>query len=142
MPKNRITVAQRKIVFERAKGCCEYCFCQARFSPDPFAGEHIIPVYAGGETNLNNLALACFGCNGHKHTKTSAIDPETNVEAPLFHPRQHRWYDHFAWNEQLTHIIGLTPIGRATIPALQLNREELINLRRILCLVGEHPPQL
>jgi hypothetical protein len=38
-------------------------------------------------------------------------------------------------------ITGLTPVGRATIESLQLNREGLVNMRRVLHAVGEHPPQ-
>jgi hypothetical protein len=30
--------------------------------------------------------------------------------------------------------------GRATVEALRLNREGLVNLRRILYAAGEHPP--
>jgi hypothetical protein len=37
-------------------------------------------------------------------------------------------------------MIGLTPVGRATIDRLQLNREGVINLRRILRAIEEHPP--
>jgi len=37
-------------------------------------------------------------------------------------------------------IIGLTPSGRATVEALDLNRSSLINLRRVLRASGEHPP--
>jgi hypothetical protein len=37
-------------------------------------------------------------------------------------------------------IVGLTPTGRATIEALKLNREPLVNLRRLLYAAGEHPP--
>ena len=48
---------------------------------------------------------------------------------PLYHPRQHRWPDHFAWNEDTTIVIGLTPTGRATVEALRLNRENVVNLR-------------
>ncbi len=33
----------------------------------------------------------------------------------------------------------ITPTGRATIEALQLNREGLVNLRRVLYAMGEHP---
>jgi hypothetical protein len=46
----------------------------------------------------------------------------------------------FAWNADFTLIIGLTPTGRATVETLQLNREGLVNLRRVLCAMGEHPP--
>jgi hypothetical protein len=38
-------------------------------------------------------------------------------------------------------VRGRTARGRATVDALRLNRPELINLRRILLLVGEHPPK-
>lgn len=37
-------------------------------------------------------------------------------------------------------MLGRTPIGRATVEALHLNRPELVNLRRLLRDVGEHPP--
>lgn len=39
-------------------------------------------------------------------------------------------------------MIGLTPTGRATIVALQLNRPELINLRGVLYAIGERPPAI
>jgi hypothetical protein len=39
-------------------------------------------------------------------------------------------------------IIGLTATGRAIVEALHLNRSELLNLRRMLRAVGEHPPAL
>ncbi len=141
MPEQRVTAAQRRAVFARAEGCCEYCQSQARFATQSFAAEHIIPRFAGGQTTEDNLALSCLGCNSHKHTKTHALDPETGHEIPLFHPRRQTWSDHFAWNDDFTQIIGRTPVGRATIEALRLNRPELINLRRVLYSVREHPPQ-
>lgn len=39
-------------------------------------------------------------------------------------------------------MIGKTDIGRATIEALFLNREGVVNLRRLLCLANLHPPIL
>jgi hypothetical protein len=60
--------------------------------------------------------------------------------APLFQPRQQRRDEHFAWNDDYTVVIGLTPTGRATVAALHLNREGLVNLRRVLYVVGEHLP--
>jgi hypothetical protein len=140
MPDARVTAEQRRTVRERAKGCCEYCRSQSRFATEPFAVEHIIPRFAGGRSSLANLAFSCFGCNSHKYTKTAAPDPETGEDSPLFHPRHQRWQEHFTWSEDRTRIIGLTAIGRATVEALRLNRSELVNLRRVLTLVGEHPP--
>lgn len=124
----------------RARGLCEYCRSQARFSPQPFSVEHIVARALGGQTEAENLALSCQGCNGHKYTKWQATDPLTGVTVALFHPRQQRWRDHFAWNEDATLIIGLTPIGRATIDALKLNRAELVNLREVLYAAQKHPP--
>ena len=140
MPENRVTAQQKKAVVERARGCCEYCRSQARFAIQPFSVEHVIPKSRDGQNTLDNLALACQGCNNHKYTKTEGRDPVTDDIVPLYHPRQQRWRDHFAWDDSFTLIIGLTPIGRATVEALRLNREGLVNLRQILYAVGEHPP--
>jgi len=142
MPDKRVTVAQRRVVIERANNCCEYCLSQARFATQSFAVEHIIPRYAGGETKLENLALSGFGCNSHKYTKTGALDPQTNTVVPLFNPREQVWSDHFTWDNTFRYIIDQTATGRATIEALHLNRPELVNLRRVLHVVGEHPPNL
>jgi hypothetical protein len=106
----------------------------------PFSAEHIEPRSEGGATSLRNLAWACQGCNNHKYNRRSARDPVTGEAMPLFHPRTQRWAEHFAWNEDGTLIFGLSPSGRATVEALHLNREGLINLRRILFAAGEHPP--
>jgi hypothetical protein len=140
MPEHRVAEQQRRAVVERAGGCCEYCQSQAKFATQPFAVEHIMPLSRGGKTVLDNLALACQGCNNHKYTKVEGIDPITGNLAPLYHPRQQKWQDHFSWSRDYTLVIGLTPTGRATVQALQLNREGLVNLRRMLYEVGEHPP--
>lgn len=141
MPEQRVTNQLRQQVGERAKGCCEYCLSQAQFSPQAFSVEHIYPRSLGGATHLDNLALSCAGCNGHKYNKTQALDPISNESVALFHPRQQVWAEHFAWNEEYTLIIGLTPTGRVTVDVLQLNRSALQNLRAVLYLVGQHPPE-
>lgn len=105
-----------------------------------FSLEHIVPVSEGGRDDSSNLALACQGCNNHKYTRTRGRDPATGKIAPLFHPRTEHWRDHFIWSHDFIRIIGLTPTGRATVEALQLNRQGLMNLRRVLYLAGEHPP--
>jgi hypothetical protein len=140
MPESRVTAQQKKAVAERANGCFEYCRSQVRFAIQPFSIEHIIPRSAGGETVLDNLALSCQGCNNHKYNKTEGRDPVSGDTVPLYHPRKQRWSNHFAWNEDFTLIIGLTPTGRSTVEALQLNREGVVNLRRVLYAMGEHAP--
>lgn len=141
MPETRVTAKQRRKVAERANGRCEYCYSPADFATQTFNIEHIIPRAKGGRTALNNLAFSCAGCNGHKYTKTTWRDSVTEKIVPLYHPRQHEWREHFTWNDDFTLIVGLTPIGRATIAALQLNRESLVNLRRALYTIKEHPPR-
>jgi 5-methylcytosine-specific restriction endonuclease McrA len=140
MAERRLTPDERQLVLARARGCCEYCRSQERFAMQPFAIEHILPRSLDGETAPHNLAVACQGCNNHKYNKTRGKDPVTEKSVPLFHPRKQRWRDHFAWDENCTLILGLTPTGRATVEVLHLNREGVVNLRRILYAVGEHPP--
>jgi hypothetical protein len=135
-----IPASLRQTVADRAQGCCEYCKSQERFAAQAFSVEHITPRCKGGQTTADNLAFACQGCNNHKYTKTEALDPVNGDIAPLFHPRRQHWGDHFVWADDLLYIVGLTPSGRATVEALQLNREGLVNLRRILRDAGEHPP--
>lgn len=135
-------MALRQHVERRAQGCCEYCRSQSRFSTQSFSLDHISPRSAGGPTVLDNLALACQGCNSHKYCRTAALDPVSQRLTPLFHPRQQRWEEHFAWDGNYELVIGITATGRATVDVLHLNREELVNLRRVLYVAGEHPPEL
>lgn len=141
MARQRPVAAQSRAVRERAKGICEYCQSQENFATESFSVEHIVPVALDGETVLQNLALACQGCNSHKYTKTTAPDPTDDQLVPLYHPRQQRWADHFRWSENFLEIIGITATGRATVVALKLNRPRLVNLRRAVYGLGEHPPK-
>lgn len=59
----------------------------------------------------------------------------------LYNPRKDIWSEHFVLNEEFTEIIGKTAKGRVTIKVLKLNRQRVVNLRRILILAGEHPPK-
>lgn len=140
MANSSFTAAQRREIRQRARRCCEYCVSQLEFSPDPFSIEHVIPTAKGGTHDWENVALSCQGCNNRKYTHTEAIDPVTGSMVPLYHPRQHRWGDHFVWSEDFTRMIGITPTGRATIVRLDLNRSGVVNLRAALSLINRHPP--
>ena len=140
MSSEYVPVAIKQLVFDRAKGLCEYCRSQARFAIDPLVIDHIQPVSRGGKTIAENLALSCQTCNNYKYTKTEALDPVTNQSVSLFHPRKMVWEDHFTWNEDVTQAIGITLVGRATIALLQINREGVVNMRRVLAIMGYHPP--
>jgi len=140
MPSEKIPIAIRRVVAIRAKSYCEYCQCPESIGTQSFTVEHIKPRKLGGETILGNLAWSCFGCNSHKHTKTMAIDPQTNLQVSLFNPRQQVWADHFYWSADFRLMIGKTDVGRATIEALFLNRDGVVNLRHVLSLANLHPP--
>jgi len=142
MPRAYITAKNRRLIIERAEERCEYCQCWAEYATQSFDVDHIIPVSRNGLSSLDNLAYACSGCNRHKFNRLTGFDPIGGNEAALFHPRYERWQDHFSWSEDYTLMIGLTPTGRATVDALQLNRSGVINLRKLLRLIGKHPPPL
>jgi HNH endonuclease len=141
MAKFYISSSIKQAIFARAQGYCEYCKSSADFTTEPFSIEHILPLSKNGSNDFLNLALACLGCNIIKSDKTEFIDPVSLQVSSLFNPRTMLWDDHFIWDYTLTSIIGKTAIGRATIEALKLNRRPLINLRRALIAIGEHPPK-
>ena len=131
----------RTQVRERAGQRCEYCRYLDLIRSGPFDVEHIQPRSEGGTDDLENLAWSCDYCNGHKATATSAIDSVTGETVRLFHPRLNLWKDHFLWSDDYLSIIGRTPIGRVTVDRLRLNREPVREARRLLLLVGRHPPE-
>ena len=139
--RSPISSAKKRKVTQRANHRCEYCKCLKKYSPGPFDIEHIIPISKGGTSDLDNLAYSCSGCNGAKYNKIKAIDIVTNQLQALYNPRKESWSDHFNWSNDGLMIIGITPIGRVTVDALSLNREELLNIRGLLQLIGEHPPK-
>lgn len=140
MSSEYVPAALRQFVFDRACGRCEYCRSPAKYSVDPLVMDHIQPVSRGGQTIADNLALSCQTCNNYKYNKIAAPDPATDQLAPLFHPRQMDWNQHFTWNEDATQMLGITPTGRATVALFQANREGVVNIRRVLVMMNEHPP--
>ncbi len=129
----------RQQVIERAGDRCEYCQAPLTIVVE-MEIDHIVPESAGGPTELDNLCVTCVGCNGFKLAFQEAEDPKTGEVVPLFNPRQQTWADHFAWNDDGTEMIGLTPTGRATIVRLRMNRERMIQARQLWGQAGWHPP--
>ena len=106
MPEKRVSRQQKTAVIARAAGICEYCASQSSFAMDPFSVEHIIPRSIGGKTELDNLALACQGCNSYKYAKIESFDVVSQQTALLYNPRRQKWAEHFAWNADCSMIIG------------------------------------
>lgn len=111
--------ALRRLVRDRAAGCCEYCHLPQHAVESTFHVEHIRARQHGGADVSDNLALACDRCNLFKGPNLAGIDPLTQQLVPLFHPRIDEWEEHFIVRGSL--IEGLTPSGRATAELLQMN---------------------
>jgi len=136
-----IPATLRRQVREMSAGRCAYCHTPEELTVTTFEVDHVVPISAGGATILENLCLSCPTCNRRKSVRQSLLDPETGQTTPLFHPQQQGWMTHFAWSEDATHIIGLTPTGRATVETLQMNRPRMVHLRRLWLRMGKHPQQ-
>jgi len=131
----------RERIFRQADGRCGYCLSRQEYVWGKLEVEHIIPRAADGSDDEDNLWLACRPCNLHKSSQTEALDPASGLRAPLFNPRTQSWRDHFMWSSDGKLIIGLTPIGRATVIALQLNESLRAAIWKRWVEVGWHPPK-
>lgn len=135
-----ISVELRRQIEYDAGHRCGYCLSSTRITGTPLDAEHIIAVSRGGKTERDNLWLACHRCNRFKSNRTHAPDPLTGELTPLYNPRIERWREHFRWSRDGTEIIGLTATGRATVEALQMNNEYVVESRRFWVIAGWHPP--
>lgn len=135
-----VPVELRRQVREDAGDRCGYCQSSEKWLGIPHEVEHLIPLAEGGRTIRENLWIACRRCNSFKSGRIAAIDPVTHHTVQLFHPRHDRWNEHFRWSFDGTRIIGITPTGRATIDALQMNHPLIVSTRKLWVQVGIHPP--
>jgi hypothetical protein len=73
---------------------------------------------------------------------TDSYDLISGELVSLYNPRQQLWARHFVWSADFAEIIGTSPVGRATIDRLCLNRPGVVNFRRVLRAMNFHPPKL
>ncbi len=130
----------RQQVIAAADYRCEYCKTSSRLTGTPLVMDHILPKSLGGSDEMLNLAAACYRCNEFKSAKTHARDPKTNQLVTLFNPRTQVWSDEFDWANGGTHIIGKTATGRASVIALRLNNDQLVEARSLWIGFRWHPP--
>jgi hypothetical protein len=135
-----VPVELQRSVRAQFANACAYCRTVEVLTVVTFEIEHIIPFAMGGRTAVENLCLACPSCNRFKADRTSARDPISEREVPLFHPQRDAWGDHFGWRAGAIEIEGITAVGRATVVALRMNRPQLVRVRRMWVIMGEHPP--
>ena len=122
----------------RANDRCEYCLMHQSLQGATFHVDHVVPEAHGGTSELENLGLACPGCNLRKSDRIHALDPETAVMVPFFHPQVMNWADHFAFlGYQIT---GKSATGRAVIAALDLNQPRRLIIRSMEERLGLFPP--
>jgi 5-methylcytosine-specific restriction endonuclease McrA len=131
----------RKRIAVQARHRCGYCLTAEKIVGARMEVDHIIPRALGGLTEENNLWLACAPCNEYKGVRMVAFDTQTDELVPLFNPRRQNWSEHFAWTPEGDRVVGLTPIGRASVVALNLNRPTLVHARQIWVAAGWHPPK-
>lgn len=119
---------------------CAYC-CQPSeaLTVVTFEVEHIQSLSLGGQTDFENLCLACPTCNRFKANRVTGLTEE-GVEARLFDPQRDSWLAHFDWSVNGTVIVGLTDVGVATVNLLRMNRPQLVEVRSLWGIVGKHPP--
>jgi 5-methylcytosine-specific restriction endonuclease McrA len=99
----------RRAILRRAGGRCEDSGLAQAGQEAQFHVDHIVPVADGGASSLENLALACISCSLRKGARRTALDPQTEKPAPLFHPRRQAWSDHFRW--AASKVVGRTAIA-------------------------------
>jgi len=130
MSKAYVSAALRRLVYERANHACEYCLMPEIAVLVSHEIDHVIAEKHGGQTDENNLALACTICNKYKGSDLASIDPSNGEIVRLYHPRCDHWREHFQLEEG--EIMPLTSIGRVTVRLLQMNRPERVEERKLL----------
>jgi len=130
-----------KEVREASKNRCVYCLTPQILTSHKLEIQHIYPTSKGGNSEKENLCLACRHCNLHKSSKIYGFDAVSAKRVRLFNPNRQKWTEHFVWNEDKTTIIGKTPCGRSTVYALKLNDDLQTNARKVWKLTGLFPPK-
>ena len=129
--------ATRDLVRRRAGDRCEYCRLPQEASVLTFHIDHIVAkqhvVQVRDEPEF--LCLACNRCNAYKGTNLASIDPSSNEQVPLYHPRNNVWEDHFLMRGG--EVVGITAIGRATVRLLNMNAPQRLELRQQWINEGE-----
>ncbi len=126
-------------VARRAAHRCEYCRAPEAIFNFPFEVEHVTPTARGGSDDPPNLALACRACNSFKGDALTGTDEQSGGEEALYHPRAHRWDEHFRFDPDSGQVIGLTPCGRATAHRLRMNDPVQLTARQVWQELGLYP---
>lgn len=128
----------RREVVRRAWSRCEYCGLAQEGQEATFHVDHVVPASAGGRTVSANLALACVTCSLRKSDRQQGVDPLTQETVRLFDPRADAYAAHFEFRGVT--LVGVTPIGRATLETLRMNNLRSRGVRLTQQEFGTYPP--
>jgi hypothetical protein len=134
-----LSTALRQRLVEADDHRCAYCHTSQANSGSPMVVDHLLPLSKGGATDFENLCFACYRCNLFKGSQVEAVDPLSGAMSPLFHARRDHWKDHFDWDDAGLRILGLTAVGRATVTALNINNDVILDARRNWVRLGWQP---
>jgi HNH endonuclease len=129
MSKTYIPTSLRRMIFDQADRCCEYCLQPEIFAFCPHEIDHVIAEKHEGLTIAENLALACKLCNTFKGSDIASIDPLTGEITALYNPRMDVWREHFRLEDAV--FIPLTAKARTTVRLLQINRSDRVAERQL-----------
>jgi hypothetical protein len=131
----------RSFVALRANNRCEYCLIrQGDDAVFRFPVDRIISGQHGGEYTQENTALACHHCNKKKGPNIASVSSNQPASVVrLFNPRTDVWTDHFECRGPV--IVGVTPIGKATVELLDMNAPGKLRLRSLTGYPKTEPKQ-
>ncbi len=132
-----VPAEMRRLVVERAGGCCEYCLIAEADHYLTHEVDHVVSVKHRGETTLDNLCLSCFDCNRYKGSDIGSYDTDTETFVSLYNPRTMRWHEHFRLDGAA--IVPVTPEARVTVFLLRLNSSTRLVRRAALMATGRYP---
>ena len=66
---------------------CGYCGVSETDTGGQLTVDHFHPVHARGDDSDDNLIYACPRCNLRKSDSITGIDPASEEQVSLFHPR-------------------------------------------------------
>ncbi|MGH2350887.1 MAG: HNH endonuclease [Chloroflexota bacterium] len=107
---------------------CGYCGVSEVDTGGELTIDHYRPVSAGGSDEDDNLAYACFRCNGYKANFWPTLD-ELTRGLRILHPMRDNWDEHLREDGTTGTLLPQTDTGRFHLELLQLNRPVLVQHR-------------
>ena len=114
-----ISAKVRSLIAERAGYGCEYCLINEIRNGLACEVDYIVGIKHSGQTELINLAYACFNCNRNIGSDIGSIHWPTNQYIRFFNPRTDLWSEHFRFEKQ--YIVASTDIGWVTERIFRFN---------------------